>query len=77
MFKAPTPEQIDHRFTHHPPHGDQATRYGEIRGKIAETAKFIVERTPVSPEQSLALNALDQAMFLANASIARHEKPTN
>jgi hypothetical protein len=40
---------------------------------VLETAKFIVKHTPASREQSLALNAIDQAMFLANASIARSE----
>jgi len=72
-FNAPTDEQLENRFTHHPPKGDQGERYGAIRAKVLETAKFIRDNTPVCPEQSRAFNALDEAMFLANAAIARSE----
>ena len=74
-FGKPSRADLNHRFSHHIPFGDQGSRYGEIRSKIEELAAFIVEKTPCSREQSLCLNALDQAMFLANASIARNEKP--
>lgn len=73
MHQKPTDEQIDNRFSHHPPKGDQATRYTEIRAKMAETAKFVRDRTPCSPEQTRALNALHEAMMLANAAIACNE----
>lgn len=73
MHNKPTDQQLETRFNHHPPVGDQAQRYASIRAKVLDTAKFIRDNTPCSPEQSLAFNALDQAMFLANASIARHE----
>lgn len=73
MFQKPTDEQLAHRFTHHPPVGNQAERYAAIRAKVLETAKFIVAETPCCREQTRALNALDEAMFLANAAIARHE----
>lgn len=69
----PTGEQLDNRFDHHPPAGDQAERYGSVRNAIKQAAKECVRLTPCSPEQSRALNALDEAMFLFNAAIARHE----
>ncbi len=72
-FAAPTDEQLENRFSHHAPKGNQAERYAAIRAKILETAKFIRDNTPLSAEQSRAFNALDDAMFLANASIARNE----
>jgi len=72
-FAKPTFEQLKNRFTYHAPKDDQAQRYEKIRSAILEVAWLIVEQTPCSPEQSLAINALDQAMFLANASIARNE----
>ena len=72
-FEKPTHEQIDARFNHIRPTEEQGNRMSEMRGKIAETAKFIVDRTPCSPEQTRCLNALDEAMFLANAAIARNE----
>jgi hypothetical protein len=73
VFNKPTDAELENRFMHHPPHGDQAERYGAIRAKILETAKFAVEKTPCCPEQTRALNALDEAMMLFNAAIARHE----
>jgi hypothetical protein len=72
-FEKPTVEQLSQRYTYHPPKGDQAARYEIVRATILCTAKIIVEHTPCSPEQARALNALDEAMFLANAAIARSE----
>lgn len=73
-FNKPTHAELDRRFVHHPPFGDQAQRYSAIRDRIRATAKFCVEQTPCSPEQSRALNKLDEAMFLFNAAIARNER---
>ena len=73
MFEKPTFEQLSKRYTYHPPKGDQAGRYEIIRATILGAAKIIVEQTPCSPEQTRALNALDEAMMLANAAIARNE----
>jgi hypothetical protein len=73
-FTAPTDAQLSHRFLHHSPKGDQADRYGKIRAEVLAVAKVFRDLTPVSPEQSRALNALDEAMFLANAAIARNEQ---
>lgn len=72
-FEKPTKEQLANRFDHHPPKGDQAERYGKVRASIRETAATCVELTPCSPEQARALNALDEAMMLFNAAIARNE----
>lgn len=68
-------EEIANRFNYHAPHGDQATRYNKIRTKLGEMAQMIVDETPASREQTLAVGFLEQAMFHANAAIARHEKP--
>jgi len=64
---------IEHRFTYHPPKGDQAERYGEIRSGAKEFATMIAELTPASREQSLAITHLEQAVMWANAAIARNE----
>lgn len=73
MFQKPTTEQLANRFMHHAPKGDQAERYGIVRAKIYEAACACVALTPCSPEQARALNALDEAMMLFNAAIARNE----
>ena len=72
-FEKLTFEQLSHRYTYHAPKGDQAKRYETIRAAILGAAKIGVEFTPCSPEQARALNALDEAMFLFNAAIARTE----
>lgn len=69
----PTFEQLSQRFTYHAPKGDQASRYEIVRAAILGAAKIGVEQTPCSREQTRALNALDEAMFLFNAAIARNE----
>lgn len=72
-FEKPTYSQLVSRFTYHAPKGDQAGRYEKIRARILATAAECVELTPCSPEQARALNALDEAMFLFIAAIARNE----
>lgn len=72
-FEKPTVDQLNHRFDYHAPGGDQAVRYAQVRHAIKQAAIACVELTPCSPEQTRALNALDEAVFLFNASIARHE----
>lgn len=73
MYQKPTLEQLSNRYVHHAPKGDQGLRYGQIRSHILATAINCVELTPCCPEQTRALNALDEAMFLFNAAIARNE----
>lgn len=72
-FEKPTNDQLAHRFRHHPPVGNQAEKYEKVRNAVLHAALTCVDLTPCSPEQSRALNALDEAMFLFNAAIARHE----
>jgi hypothetical protein len=74
VHEKPTDEQLGHRFIHHPPTGTaQSERYAQVRGAVLQCAKTIRDLTPCCPEQSRAFNALDEAMFLSNAAIARHE----
>jgi hypothetical protein len=61
------------RFTYHAPKGDQAQRYGFMRGQILQLAEYVCMNTPPSREQSLAITKLEEAMFWANAAIARNE----
>ena len=68
-----TQKQIEHTFTYHPPKGDQAERYGQIREQGKAFALFLCSVTPESREQSLALTYLQQVVMMANCSIAIHE----
>lgn len=67
---------VDNRFTYHPPHGDQAVRYGEIRERVRILAHALLAACPPSRERLTALTKLDEVVFFANAAIARSEKET-
>lgn len=62
---------LDVRFTYHPPTGDQPQRYETLRAKARELAELVVDATPESREQSLALTHIEEAVMWANAAIAR------
>ncbi len=75
VFSKPAIEDLAFRFDHHPPRDtEHAARYVAVRHAIKQAAVECVRITPVSPEQTRALNALDEAMFLFNAALARHEE---
>lgn len=65
--------RIENDFTYHAPKGDQVERYQQLRDKAKELALLIVELTPVSREQSIALTELQTATMFANAAIACNE----
>lgn len=64
---------LTNRFTYHPPKGDQPGRYEELRGAALTFANLIGTSCPDSREKYLALTKLEEAVFWANASIARNE----
>lgn len=66
-------ERLEKTFTYHPAKGNQITRYMELRDKAKELAYLIVELSPSSREQSLALTTLEECVMHANAGIARNE----
>lgn len=66
-------DEIDTRFTYHPPRPDQVPRYDAIRRIAKDFAHIIDELTPASREQSLALTHLEETVMWANAAIARRE----
>jgi glucose-6-phosphate 1-dehydrogenase len=60
-------------FTYHAPKADQPERYVALRDSAHDFARQICMMTPPSREQSLAITHLEEAVFYANAAIARHE----
>lgn len=69
-FEKPTWEQLYNRFRHHSPVGDQAARYDVINNALYLAALECVAASPVSPEQTRAVNALLEARYLFHAAIA-------
>lgn len=64
---------IENRFTYHPPKNDQATRYEYLRDRAHDLAGIIDQKCPDSREKSTAIMKLEECVFWANASIARNE----
>jgi hypothetical protein len=64
---------LEHRFTYHPPTGEQPSTYTEIRLFGYKFALFINALSPDSREKSLAITKIEEAVFWANASIARSD----
>ncbi len=73
VIKPPTTEELEQRYLFHAPKGDQGDRFEKIRNVICKAAKECVMITPVSKEQTRALNALDEALALFTFAIARNE----
>lgn len=66
-------KEIANRFTYHAPKQSQIRRYEYIRDWAKWLALQICNMTPTSREQSLAITALEECVFWANAAIARNE----
>lgn len=66
--------RLENDYVYHAPKEDQLDRYHLIRESAKYFAKMILQNTPASREQSVALTHLDQVVYNANAAIARNEK---
>lgn len=65
--------EINRRFTYHAPKASQPERYVALREAGKELATLILQCVPESREQALALTKIEEAIFWANAGIARNE----
>ena len=66
-----TEDDIVNRFTYHPPQEGQPEKYERIRDFAKAYALLILKLCPSGREQSLAITHLEEAVFWANAAIAR------
>lgn len=66
-------KDIDTRFTYHAPKEGQPEKYSQIRLMAKGMAHAVNQLCPDSRETSLALTKLEEAVFWANAAIARNE----
>lgn len=62
---------IDNRFNYHAPDADRAAQHETIREELRQTAGVLNAILPEGREKSLAITKLEEAMFWANASLAR------
>lgn len=66
-----TAEDIDKRFNHHPPTPPKVRMHEDVREVLRISAHAINTICPEGRDKSLALTKLEEAMFHANAAIAR------
>lgn len=64
---------LDDIFRYHAPHGDQPSRYAAVRAAGYALAAVLNSNCPGSPEQTLALRKVQEAVMWGNASIAINE----
>lgn len=69
----PEAQELENRFTYHAPKGEQPQKYELLRAKAKDFARSIFLNVPNSRERSLAITKLEEAVFWANAGIARNE----
>lgn len=64
---------IEHRFAFHAAtDNEKRNAHSSVRNVCGEAAKFVDANVPDSREKSLAITHLEEAMFWANAALARH-----
>lgn len=64
--------EIERRFSYHAPDTERRLLHENMRVSFKATA-HVVAGLPESREKSLAMTALEESMFWANAAIARPE----
>jgi len=70
---SPSDADLRNRFTYHAPKDGQVEKYSLLRVNGLNLARLIVSEVPESREQALAMTKLEEAIFWANAGIARNE----
>jgi phage-related tail fiber protein len=62
---------IDNRFTYHPPSETKATKHVMIRESGKTLTEIVNEMVPDGREKSLAITKIEEAVMWANAGLAR------
>ena len=71
-----TQEDIDNRFDFHGAMGEKAERHSAVRTLLKRTAENLLTLIPPGRDASRAIADLEDAMFHANAAIAREAPET-
>jgi hypothetical protein len=68
--------QLDNWFAYHRPTGDAIAAHERVRVEFRALAATLQELIPECPDKTVALRAVRQAMFAANAAIACNQPPS-
>ena len=62
---------LAHRFAYHAPDETKGAQHAQVRSIIGDVADVLDDLLPEGREKALAFTKLEEAMFWANAAIAR------
>lgn len=65
-----TQVDLDEMFRYHAPTPEQPAKYEAIRAAGKAFAEAILANTPPSPDQSVAVRKVREAVYTANAAVA-------
>lgn len=68
-------EDIAHRFQYHAPDTAKGEKHAKVRELLGNVAQQLNQDVPEGREQALMITHLEEAMFWANAGIARSFTP--
>lgn len=69
--------ELHHRFAYHPPATSEvATDHENVREACWRVANYLNELVPDGREKATMMTKLEEAMFWANAAIARNHPPS-
>lgn len=64
-------DEISRRFRHYAPTEERAAQHVDVRSALAEAAGHLADTLPEGREKSTAITKIEEAMFWANAALAR------
>lgn len=64
-------EELHARFVYYPPDDEKRVKHESVRGRITEVAHSLNALIPDGREKSIVMTKLEEAMFWANAALAR------
>lgn len=65
-----TEQELENWFTFHGPTAEQVIRYRTLREAAYKLAQIIINLTPPSADQTVAIRKLREVVMTANAAIA-------